>query len=101
MNILKHTQAIKNTQNLDDGVLPNFNLKCHEVLHSIDFDVQDIDDRLSKLPCKYSSGPDNIPTVFLKNLQCYCFAFKFNFSKQSECWQTTKYLEKCKYCACV
>ena len=66
--VLNFSKFFESVYARDDGVLPNFNLKCHEVLHSIDFDVQDIDDRLSKLPCKYSSGPDNIPTVFLKNL---------------------------------
>ena len=52
----------------ENVLLPYFD-KCSNVLLSnIETDVVEIDRRLQTLPSKYSSGPDNIPNILLKNL---------------------------------
>ena len=53
---------------VDDGTLPNMNTKIKSCLNDIIFDEHDINTRLQALPIKYSCGPDEIPTAFLKIL---------------------------------
>ena len=52
----------------DNDLLPNFDKRSNVILGNIEIDVVDVDKRLRTLPNKYSSGPDNIPNVLLKNL---------------------------------
>ena len=53
---------------VDDGILPNMNTNIKSCLNDIIFDEHDINTRLQALPIKYSCGPDEIPTAFLKTL---------------------------------
>ena len=52
----------------DNGILPDFQKLCNDVLDHIAFDIVEIKMCLNSLLSKLSCGPDNIPNVFLKKL---------------------------------
>ena len=53
----------------DNGILPDIQKLCNDVLDHIAFDIFEIKICLNSLPSKLSCGPDNyIPNVFLKKL---------------------------------
>ena len=49
----------------DNGILPDFQKICNDVLDHIAFDIVEIKMCLNSLPSKLSCGSDNIPKVFL------------------------------------
>ena len=52
----------------DNGFLSAFCMVMNTILDYIAFDSDEIKKCLNKLPTKYSSGPDNVPSVFLKKV---------------------------------
>ena len=52
----------------DNGILPDFQKLCNDVLDHIALDIVEIKMCLNSLLSKLSCGPDNIPNVFLKKL---------------------------------
>jgi Endonuclease-reverse transcriptase len=52
----------------DDGILPPFPPQIQDLFDHIGFSADEVKNYLQRLPNKYSSGPDKIPTVLLKKL---------------------------------
>ena len=52
----------------DNNFLPHFDKRSNVLLSNIEINVVEVDRRLRTLPNKYSSGPNNIPNILLKNL---------------------------------
>ena len=79
---------------IDDGIVPNADKKIKSCLSDIIFDENDINTRLRTLLLKYSCGPDEKPTAFLKTLYnvlafplCLIFKHSFNSGILPNIWK--------------